>query len=67
MNKNYLTRSQVVAKFKLEVLPEIIKEVGNDFSIIQHCWDVTLEQLEGNNRISSSQKNKWKIKQEDLV
>lgn len=67
MNKGYLTREQVVAKFKLEVLPSIIKEVGNDFSIIQHCWDVTLEQLESGKQITTSQKNKWKIKESDLL
>jgi len=63
----YLTREQVVANFKLNVLPEIIKEVGNDESIIQHCWDINLETLLKNKKISDSQKNKWKLNKRDLV
>ena len=63
----YLNRQQVVAMFKLNILPEIIKEVGNDESVIQHCWDINLEDLLNRKRISPSQKNKWKLKENDLV
>ncbi len=63
----YLTREQVVANFKLNVLPEVMKEVGNDESIIQHCWDINLETLLEGKRISLSQKNKWKLNKKDLV
>jgi hypothetical protein len=64
---SFLTRSQVVAKFKLEVLPPILKDVGDDFTIIQYCWGLTLEQLEGSRQISATQKRKWKLKKIDLV
>ena len=63
----YLNREQVVANFKLNVLPEVIKEVGNDEGIIQHCWDINLESLLGVKKISESQKNKWKLNKKDLV
>lgn len=63
----YLTREQVVANFKLNILPDVIKEVGRDEGIIQHCWDINLENLLANKKISESQKNKWKLKQTDLV
>ena len=66
MASKYLNREQVVAKFKNEVLPDVIKEVGNDFNIIQHCWDISLEQLVDAKSITQSQKNKWVLKKEDL-
>jgi len=62
----YLTKAQVVADFKLNVLPNVVKEIGNDMSIIQHCWDISLEQLLDNKAISDSQKNKWKITANEL-
>lgn len=67
MNNNFLNREQVVAKFKLDILPSIKKEVGDDFDTIQYCWYAMLDQLVEGNRISSTQRNKWKLKEEDLI
>jgi len=66
MASRYLSREQVMAKFKHEVLPDVIKEVGKDFGVIKHCWDISLEQLLDAKSITQSQRDKWKIKESEI-
>jgi hypothetical protein len=62
----YLNREQVLAYFRLNVLPKIKAEDG-DRSLIEHAWDITLEMFLTSKKISENQKDKWKLKDGDLI
>ena len=66
----YLTREQVVADFKLNILPPLRKILGkdaNNFNEIKSYFDMSLEGLLNDKSISESQKSKWKLKEEDII
>jgi len=62
-----LTREQVVADFKLNVLPQLKKILGDDFEQIKEFFDLNLDGHLKDNTITESQRNKWKLKENDLV
>lgn len=63
----YLTREQVIADFKINILPSLKKMIGDDFNEINYYFDLNLEGLLKDKSISDKQRNKWKLKKEDIV
>lgn len=60
-----LTKEQVVADFKINVLPSIIESIGKkDYDTIKYCWDLNLEELYKNKEISEGQKSIWTMPKE---
>ena len=62
----YLTREQVVADFKLNILPSLIKMVGKDFATLEEYWQLNLDGYLKDKLISESQRLKWKISEKEL-
>lgn len=61
------TKEQVVADFKINILPEIVKAIGkDDFETLEHCWVVNLNELYENKEISQAQRDIWKLPKEIL-
>jgi hypothetical protein len=56
----YLTKEQVIADFKHNIMPQIVEAVGKaDYDTLKHCWEVNLSELCANKEISESQRDKW--------
>ncbi len=62
----YLTREQVLADFKVNLLPSLIKMLGKDFATLEEYWELNLDGLLKDKQISPSQREKWKISEKEL-
>ena len=62
----FLTREQVVADFKVNILPSLIKLVGKDFATLEEYWELNLDGLLKDKAISDSQREKWKLSEKEL-
>jgi hypothetical protein len=62
----FLTREQVVADFKVNMLPSLIKLVGKDFATLEEYWILFLDGLLKDKDISDSQRENWKLSEKEL-
>ncbi len=62
-----LTREQVVADFKLNILPPLKKIVGNDITQIKEYFKLNLIGLSKDRQISDKQRDSWKLTEKDLI
>ena len=65
-----LTREQVIADFKINILPQLKKIVGEGNMSMEDYkmyFELHLDGHLKDNTITESQRNKWKLKEIDLI
>ena len=61
-----MLKEQVVAKFKLEVLPMVTSKYGDNLEYKQVAWEVFLEGLVVANNISDNQGKTWVYPEKEI-